>query len=152
MRSQILPVIINGIIAGCSQLKRDDLALEPIVGASPENVVFILSDDHRYDFNGIHRQDSLTGNPKPGSISRRRRLLSQCLCNNCALLSQSRINTHRTVLPHSHLAGQYRTRPWQPDFFRSIYKQPTIKRAFSASGTWAIIPIFICASCCISMG
>ena len=52
MRSQIL-LIITGVIAGCTQSEDNSLALESIADASPKNVIFILSDDHRYDFMGF---------------------------------------------------------------------------------------------------
>jgi N-acetylglucosamine-6-sulfatase len=38
---------------GCSPARRNPLALERLPGARPRNIVFILSDDHRYDAMGF---------------------------------------------------------------------------------------------------
>lgn len=43
------------IVAGCGQTPTatNELALEKIPGTTPKNVIFILSDDHRFDFMGF---------------------------------------------------------------------------------------------------
>ena len=40
------------LLAACS-VDEDSLQLETIAGASPKNVIYILSDDHRFDFMGF---------------------------------------------------------------------------------------------------
>ena len=50
MRTTLIPLIC--VLAACSE-QPNRLALEPIANASPKNIVFILSDDHRFDFMGF---------------------------------------------------------------------------------------------------
>jgi N-acetylglucosamine-6-sulfatase len=48
-----LPIcLLVCVLAACSE-QPNRLELEPIANASPKNIVFILSDDHRFDFMGF---------------------------------------------------------------------------------------------------
>ncbi len=51
-----LPLAARGISAA-STLKK----LKRIKGAQPRNVIYILSDDHRYDFMGFLKKPSFLG-------------------------------------------------------------------------------------------
>ena len=56
MRENLLfTLALTGLITGCASDKgKSDLALKPLADArKPMNVVFILSDDHRYDYMGF---------------------------------------------------------------------------------------------------
>ncbi len=54
MRAQIFILLISFFfILSCHQSQEDPLHLELIEDTKPMNVVFILSDDHRYDFMGF---------------------------------------------------------------------------------------------------
>lgn len=53
MQRQILSLAVCAVLAGCSEPSDDSLMLTEIPGSTPKNVVFILSDDHRYDFMGF---------------------------------------------------------------------------------------------------
>ncbi|MBV6646327.1 MAG: sulfatase [Cyclobacteriaceae bacterium] len=57
MKSYQVPTILCSIIilVSCQRMKKDRLVLEDLPDKSdlPKNVVFILSDDHRYDFMGF---------------------------------------------------------------------------------------------------
>lgn len=56
MRENLLfALALTGLITGCTSDKgKSDLALKPLADArKPMNVVFILSDDHRYDYMGF---------------------------------------------------------------------------------------------------
>ncbi|MFT4672180.1 MAG: N-acetylglucosamine-6-sulfatase, partial [Pseudohongiellaceae bacterium] len=44
--------LLSALLVNCSN-EEDPLRLEPLANASPKNVVYILSDDHRFDFMGF---------------------------------------------------------------------------------------------------
>ncbi|MFT4863168.1 MAG: N-acetylglucosamine-6-sulfatase [Pseudohongiellaceae bacterium] len=44
--------LLSALLVNCSN-DEDPLRLEPLANASPKNVVYILSDDHRFDFMGF---------------------------------------------------------------------------------------------------
>ncbi len=46
-------VIFTILLFSCSRIKKNKLLIERISKAKPRNVIFILSDDHRYDFMGF---------------------------------------------------------------------------------------------------
>ena len=50
---QILPIcLLSAVLAACSS-EQNPLQLEPLANASPKNIIFILTDDHRFDFMGF---------------------------------------------------------------------------------------------------
>ena len=50
---QITFIILIILILSCSKTKKNKLHIERINKNEPRNVIFILSDDHRYDFMGF---------------------------------------------------------------------------------------------------
>lgn len=50
---KLLVLLLLVRIAGYGQSQNKELTLEKIQGAKPRNVIFILTDDHRYDFMGF---------------------------------------------------------------------------------------------------
>lgn len=53
MHRQLITTFVCSSLIACSQPEDNDLSLAAIAGTTPKNVVFILSDDHRYDFMGF---------------------------------------------------------------------------------------------------
>ncbi|MBT6059430.1 MAG: sulfatase-like hydrolase/transferase, partial [Gammaproteobacteria bacterium] len=54
MRNYLIPTIclLSSLLASCSN-ENSPLELAPLADASPKNVIYILSDDHRFDFMGF---------------------------------------------------------------------------------------------------
>ena len=63
----------------------------------PLNVVFILSDDHRYDYMGFCWQSTLAGNAGDGQDGPRRSLDQKCICNHLAFFSQPGLHSDGDV-------------------------------------------------------
>lgn len=53
MHRQLITTFVCSSLIACSQPEENHLSLAAISGTTPKNVVFILSDDHRYDFMGF---------------------------------------------------------------------------------------------------
>ncbi len=50
--SLLPPCLLAASLAACTD-EQNPLELEPLAGASPKNIIYILSDDHRFDFMGF---------------------------------------------------------------------------------------------------
>lgn len=53
MKRFYLFLVCLGLMSGCEHRATRNMKLFPIDGAKPRNVIFILTDDHRYDFMGF---------------------------------------------------------------------------------------------------
>ena len=51
--TQFIWIILIIVVLSCSETKKCKLILERLDKNKPRNVIFILSDDHRYDFMGF---------------------------------------------------------------------------------------------------
>ena len=60
-------------------------------GAKPRNVVFILSDDHRYDAMSFMGHP-LAKTPHMDAMAKQRCASEECVCNNLALFAQPRFD------------------------------------------------------------
>lgn len=101
--SNIIVLLIPVLLASCGQSgeQNDELKTEQIPGAKPRNVIFILSDDHRYDFMGF------TGKvPELKTPNMDRLALEGAHCVNAfvstALCSPSRASILTGQYAHSH--------------------------------------------------
>ena len=65
----------------------------------PRNVIFILSDDHRYDALGFLKAQPWLETPQLDSPGTRRRALQERLRHHGALLSEPRVDPYRASTP-----------------------------------------------------
>lgn len=101
--SNIIVLLIPVLLASCGQSgeQNDELKTEQIPGAKPRNVIFILSDDHRYDFMGFTGKVSELKTPNMDRLA-----LEGAHCVNAfvstALCSPSRASILTGQYAHSH--------------------------------------------------
>ena len=53
MRNLLYAILTLALVQCGSTLDRDQLTLQAVPGSQPRNIIFILTDDHRYDFMGF---------------------------------------------------------------------------------------------------
>lgn len=87
------------LVLGCSGLPRDDLSL-PSTG-KPRNIVFILSDDHRYDFLGFTGKVPWLQTPNLDRLAREGAYFPNAFVTT-SLCSPSRATILTGLYSHSH--------------------------------------------------
>jgi N-acetylglucosamine-6-sulfatase len=105
MSSKKLVVILCIVLAvaafSCSKVKRDKLLIKRINDAKPRNVIFILSDDHRYDFMGFTGKVPWLETPNMDQLAK-----DGIYCRNAfvstSLSSPSRASILTGLYAHSH--------------------------------------------------
>lgn len=97
----ILCIVLSIITFSCSKCKRNKLLIKQIDGTKPRNVIFILSDDHRYDFMGFTGKVPWLETPNMDQLAR-----DGIYCQNAfvstSLSSPSRASILTGLYAHSH--------------------------------------------------
>ncbi len=95
---------VGGIFAGLASASAQTLAPARISGAKPRNVVFILSDDHRYDAMGFMKGQSWLETPQMDLMARegvhfRNAFVTTALCSpsRASVLTGKYAHKHRIV-------------------------------------------------------
>jgi N-acetylglucosamine-6-sulfatase len=97
----ILCLALAAIVFSCSRSRKNRLAVKHPEGIKPRNVIFILSDDHRYDFMGFTGKVPWLETPNMDSLAR-----DGIYCQNAfvssSLSSPSRASILTGLYAHSH--------------------------------------------------
>ncbi|GIT12902.1 MAG: hypothetical protein CM1200mP34_3080 [Verrucomicrobiales bacterium] len=117
----------------------DKLAIERVPEAKPRNVVFILTDDHRYDAMGFMGHPFLK-TPQLDSIASNGVHLRNAFVTT-SLCSPSRASILTGLYTHKHrVIDNNRLVPEGTVFFPQHLKRPATRPRTSVSGTWAAAP------------
>lgn len=127
LRFPIMPVLFAWTVSILASLNAD----------SPRNVVFILSDDHRYDLMGfMDKAPEWLETPHLDRLAAegahvKNAFLSTSLCSpsRASILTGQYMRRHRVV-------DNQRAVPEGTVFFPATCSRPAFKRPSSASGTW----------------
>jgi N-acetylglucosamine-6-sulfatase len=97
----IFCLVLAAIVFSCSRTRKNRLAAKPTEGIKPRNVIFILSDDHRYDFMGFTGKVPWLETPNMDILAR-----DGIYCQNAfvstSLSSPSRASILTGLYAHSH--------------------------------------------------
>jgi N-acetylglucosamine-6-sulfatase len=97
----ILCLALAAIVFSCSRSRKNKLAAKPPEGVKPRNVIFILSDDHRFDFMGFTGKVPWLETPNMDVLAR-----DGIYCQNAfvstSLSSPSRASILTGLYAHSH--------------------------------------------------
>ena len=114
------------------------VSLERQPGATPRRVVFILTDDHRYDAMGFMKASRSSRRRTMDRAGARRRALAQRVRHDGAVLAEPRVDPHRPLrAPAPRRRQQQRRSRRARRSSRSTCRRPATRRRSSASGTWA---------------
>lgn len=99
-RSALLGAVTAALAAKdlTAQTSSDGKALKRLPGAKPRNVIFILTDDHRYDAMGFMQGQKWLRTPVLDSRARRRPLQER-LRDHGAVLAEPSLHSHRRLCP-----------------------------------------------------
>ena len=112
--------------------------LREIAGAKPRNIVFILTDDHRYDALGFMKAQPFLETPRPRFARARRRPLPERLRHHGAVLAEPRVDPDRPLRPPAQGRRQQHPDPARHAVLPAVPAEGRLLRpASSASGTWA---------------
>lgn len=97
----ILCIVLSIIVFSCSKTRRNKLLTDRIDGTKPRNVIFILSDDHRYDLMGFTGKVPWLETPNMDLLAK-----DGIYCRNAfvstSLSSPSRASILTGLYAHSH--------------------------------------------------
>lgn len=120
-------------VTGCAA-QPQSTKLESVAGIKPRNVVFILSDDHRYDFMGFMRKVKFLETPNMDRMAREGAHLKNAFVTT-ALCSPSRASVLTGKLSHRHGVVDNNTDiPKGTVFFPQYLQQAGYQTAFL--GKW----------------
>ena len=97
-------------LAGCNSAAHADPTKlkSPEGNQKPRNVVFILSDDHRYDYMGFMGKVPWLKTPNMDRMAAEGAHIKNAFCYHFALFSQQGIHPDRSVFTYSQGGGQLR--------------------------------------------
>lgn len=121
------------LFAGCVK-EGDRLALDPIAGAEQKNIVFILTDDHRYDFMGFTGKVPWLQTPNLDRLAREGAYFPNAYVTT-ALCSPSRASILTGLYSHSHtVVDNAAPDPGNLTFFPEYLQQANYQTGFF--GKW----------------
>ena len=113
--------------------------MQVIPDSPPKNVIYILSDDHRYDFMGFTGKVPWLKTPNLDRLAAEGAYFPNAYVTT-ALCSPSRASILTGLYSHSHMVvDNAAPDPGNLTFFPEYLQQAGYQTSFLASGTWAII-------------
>ena len=89
-------------------------------GTKPRNILFVLTDDHRYDAMGFLEQAGLSAHTGAGSPRARWRAFQECVRHDGALLAVASVHPHRPLRPPAPRRGQQSSDRSVADFLSAV--------------------------------